>query len=173
MTEQSYISVGTISKPHGIHGALLFKSEFFLSDLEKIPPFLFVQNKGTYDPLFIAMYDEKESGIVYLQFEHSKTRNDVSAYIGKELFISNSEFSNFYLDNDEDELVNFIGFEAYDENKKIGIISDLIERGDQPLFLIVNDEKEILIPAVDDFVLDYDEELKKIFFSLPLGILDL
>jgi 16S rRNA processing protein RimM len=173
MTEQSYISVGTISKPHGIHGALLFKSDFFLSDLEKIPPFLFVQNKGTYDPLFIVMYDEKESGMVYLQFEHSKSRNDISAYAGKELFISNTEFANFYEENEENELANFIGFEAFEEDKNIGVIMDVIERGDQPLFLIENEEKEILIPAVDEFVLDYDEDLKKIFFSLPLGILDL
>ena len=48
-----------------------------------------------------------------------------------------------------------------------------IEVENQDLFEVVFNEKRILIPLVDEFVVNIDNDNKKIIMNLPEGITDL
>ena len=67
----------------------------------------------------------------------------------------------------------FIDFVIYNNNSIIGKIIDIIENKNQDLFVVVFNEKRILIPLVDEFVVKIDNDNKKILMNLPEGLTDL
>ena len=67
----------------------------------------------------------------------------------------------------------FIDYVIYNNNSIIGKIIDIIENENQDLFEVVFNEKRILIPLVDEFVVNIDNDNKKIIMNLPEGLTDL
>ena len=67
----------------------------------------------------------------------------------------------------------FIDYLIYNNNSIIGKIIDVVENKNQDLFEVVFNEKRILIPLVDEFVVNIDNENKKIIMNLPEGLTDL
>ena len=69
----------------------------------------------------------------------------------------------------------FIGFSIFSEEEKyIGEVVDIDDTTENVLFLLHDKNgNELIIPASDDFVVDIDEQRKKIIMSLPEGLLSL
>ena len=67
----------------------------------------------------------------------------------------------------------FIDYLIYNNNSIIGKIIDVVENKNQDLFEVVYNEKRILIPLIDEFVVNIDNENKKIIMNLPKGLTDL
>lgn len=69
----------------------------------------------------------------------------------------------------------FTGYEIIDNASKnsIGIIEGIEQNPAHPLFIVRAKQKEILIPAVEQFIVHIDETNKKIHVALPEGLLDL
>ena len=66
------------------------------------------------------------------------------------------------------------GFKVIDVEKgEIGIIQSIIEYPAQPLFSIMNGDKEILIPVIDPIIKKVDREQRTITIEAPNGLIDL
>jgi 16S rRNA processing protein RimM len=66
------------------------------------------------------------------------------------------------------------GFKAVDEvHGDVGIIEAVSDENYQPLFIIKHGEKQILIPAIDNFISKIDRTEKTIFLKTPEGLIDL
>jgi 16S rRNA processing protein RimM len=66
------------------------------------------------------------------------------------------------------------GFEVVDKTKGvIGTIRSIHDNQHQPIIEIVQGEKEILIPLVDEFLEKVDRAEKKLFIDTPEGLIDL
>jgi ribosomal 30S subunit maturation factor RimM len=79
---ENYISVGKLSKPHGISGALVFLLDFELQDEENFPPHFFIEKKGMYTPLFIHSYSLNNDLSGYIQFEEINSRTVATPLYG-------------------------------------------------------------------------------------------
>jgi 16S rRNA processing protein RimM len=67
-----------------------------------------------------------------------------------------------------------IGYTVMDENDQaLGVINDILESPEQDLVQIFRDEKEILIPLVEDFIMGLDADKKILFMELPDGLVEL
>ena len=68
-----------------------------------------------------------------------------------------------------------IGFEIYDvtSDTLIGKIKAIYESTGQDLFAIDKEDKEVLIPIVDDFLSKVNHDQNRIEVKLPEGLLDL
>ena len=67
-----------------------------------------------------------------------------------------------------------IGFEV--EDKRLGIVGEIQSINDttaQPLFEVLNDGIEILIPMIDHFLVKIDRENKKVIMDLPEGLIEM
>lgn len=171
MTAIDYISVGNITKPHGIHGALIFVSDYQLRE-DAQPAHFFIEKDGLYSPYFVKEFSAKTETLVYLWLEQVESRDLAVSLTNKELYINAADFDT-YFENEEDELAELVGYKVIADDVAIGTITAIEERGPQPLFVVENEEKTYLIPAVDEFVIDLDDDQKIIFLSLPNGLLDL
>ena len=56
--------------------------------------------------------------------------------------------------------------------RRCGVIEEFID-GENPLFLLRIDDREIYVPAVDEFIVETDLENGVIRFDLPDGLIDL
>ena len=66
-----------------------------------------------------------------------------------------------------------IGYKAIDtEEGEIGTIEAVLDGNAQDIFQIKRGKKEILIPIVDDFLLEVNREKKEILLNAPEGLIE-
>jgi 16S rRNA processing protein RimM len=67
-----------------------------------------------------------------------------------------------------------IGFELVDQKSgNIGIIQSINDSSAQPLFEVLQNTTEILIPMIDPFIVAIDRDNKKVIMNLPDGLVDM
>jgi len=68
----------------------------------------------------------------------------------------------------------FIGYTVIDKNEgELGTIDDILKYPNNPLYKIIYQGKEILIPANENIVLSVDNKLKKLEICIPIGLLNI
>jgi 16S rRNA processing protein RimM len=71
-------------------------------------------------------------------------------------------------------LEDFVGFTAtFEGSDASGDIIDFEDSDWNPLFIIEIAGREVMVPAADDFIVEYSPTNKTIHFDLPDGLLDL
>ena len=77
-------------------------------------------------------------------------------------------------DDDELYLEDMVGFTAtFKGRDDEGRIVDFEDSDWNPLFIIELDGREVMIPAVDDFIVEYSPSRRSVLFELPEGLLEL
>ena len=68
----------------------------------------------------------------------------------------------------------FIGFELRDsDGSRVGEITDVDEQTENAIFVVERDGSEIMVPATDDLIVEFDVDNKLMVMDLPEGLLDL
>lgn len=175
-------AVAKIGKSFGTNGELTinlfdtFPSDFTIEE----PLFVYMDNLAV--PLFCDHFERrgKSGGVVI--FADFDTTHRAAELIGKEIYMGlEEELLGLEPEeeewNDEDEelyLEDMVGYSATFEGKsERGEIVDFEESDWNPLFIIEIEGREVMIPAVDDFIVEYSTSEKSIHFSLPDGLIDL
>ena len=166
----SYTSVGILRKPHGLSGAFSFMLTRELKSLKKYPPHFFLEVKGAFIPYFIAKVDLKDIFSGYINFEDVDTVEKAKALVNSDLYLDEKAVSIFFKKVAE-EYDFLIGYTAYDKEIELGQVQDILSHPAQILAEINVNGSEVLIPIVDDLVIEIDKRKKKIVFDVPLGLI--
>ena len=166
----SYTSVGILRKPHGLSGAFSFMLTRELKSLKKYPPHFFLEVKGAFIPYFIAKVDLKDIFSGYINFEDVDTVEKAKALVNSDLYLDEKAVSIFFKKVAE-EYDFLIGYTAYDKEIELGQVQDSLSHHAQILAEINVNGSEVLIPIVDDLVIEIDKRKKKIVFDVPLGLI--
>ena len=68
---------------------------------------------------------------------------------------------------------DLIGLEVYENDEKLGVLTDVFNTGANDIYEVkTNDGKNIYLPVIDGVIGDVDLENKKIFVTIPDGLLD-
>jgi|ERR1043165_7886130 16S rRNA processing protein RimM len=173
MTSEQNIAIGKLGKPHGISGAFRFYMQRELKSAKKFPKHFMVLEKGTLLPWFVTKHEWTAFNEGFIWFEDITTPEKAKLYSGRELFLSQKDITT-YFKKDSDDFNFLVGFAASDETAgELGIIEAVTENPGQLLLTIKNAEKEVLIPLVDDFIVEINEKKKEITLDLPEGLLEL
>ena len=131
-----------------------------------------------------ALHGPRHARVTFLQsagggdyivgFDTVLSRDDAECLVGSHCLLSCE-----LLPDDLDELLrldsqHIQGYCAQDKN--LGMLGPILEVRTMPtqdLLVVEYNGEEILIPFVDEFVLDIDEGLKVVHVNLPQGLLDL
>jgi 16S rRNA processing protein RimM len=77
------------------------------------------------------------------------------------------------LEEDEFFMADIIGLEVYEGEKRLGILTDILETGSNDVYIITDDnKKELLIPALKSVVKVIDIEERVMQVILPEGLTD-
>ena len=114
-----------------------------------------------------------QKNMVVLKLEGINDRDAAEKARGKLIYITEEDLPE--LEEGEFYIRDLIGMAVYEENgQKIGEVSDVIQNSAQDIFEIETEEnKKVLVPRVDEFVLDIDAESREIKVRLIEGLLDL
>ena len=70
-------------------------------------------------------------------------------------------------------LIELLGFEVYDSDILLGVISSFSSNSEQDLFVVESATRFFEIPFVEPYVLKTDYEARKIMMVVPEGLLEL
>lgn len=155
------IPLGKILKPRGLKGelkAFLYnKSSRTLT--EEINIWLKIKNK--YNIVNIEYLKEYNKYII-VKFRDINCREDAEKILNRRIYVSRNDFpdsSTFYL-------VDLIGFVVRDKSGNIyGKVKDVINLPTNNSLLIDYNDKEILIPIIDNFIKLFDYENRMIIIK--------
>lgn len=125
-------------------------------------------------PLWCDRFERRGISGATATFADFDTERRARELIGLEFRVddpSDEEDDEFYLED-------LVGFEAVvgetgSEEKHAGIITDFYDSEMNPLFEVEIGGRQVLIPAVEEFIAHIDFEERRIHFVLPEGLLTL
>ena len=170
MTKDECYYLGRITKPWGIKGQVVL--------------FLDVDNPTDYAEMDSVMVETKNGLVPYfieeLTFNGNKviaTFEDLSeeeslALVGHELYLPLDVLPK--LEGNQFYFHEVVGFKVIDsEHGDIGTIASIIEYPAQPLFQIMKNDTEILIPVIDEVIDEVSRKEKTIYITAPNGLIDI
>lgn len=167
---EEYLRVGVISSVHGVKGEVkVFPTTDDLDrfkDLKKV---------------FLDMKKEKREleveGVKFfknqaiLKFKGIDDRNEVEAFRGLDLLVDRENAVE--LEEGEYFICDIIGFKVVtDEGEDFGSLEDVMETGANDVYVVkTKDGKEVLLPAIDECILDINMDEEKILVHVMKGLI--
>jgi len=168
-----FITVGGVAKPHGIRGEFCIKSYADSPLLFGRAPALFLQDGKKPPKQFTVKSWREHKDLVLLKIQGVDDRDQAEALRGFAVLIREDDLPE--LDGDEHYIVDMLGCRvALEDGTNVGTLEQFYENAEQDTWVIVTDDKkEILLPAVPEFVLDVDLDEELIIIDPPAGLLDI
>jgi 16S rRNA processing protein RimM len=165
--------LGTIAKVHGIKGQLMLRlNNFNFDDIIKMET-VFIEIDGLPVPFFISEYSEKNKDTIILTFEDPLNEKRTLELIGCRVFINANNLT-IAGSKPLDQIEIVLGYDVFDsKHVRLGIIEEIINVQQNPLFRIMNGKKEYLIPIQPEFIIKIDTPKKQIILNPPSGLIDL
>lgn len=172
ITRDELTIIGKFGKPHGIAGevnAIIMASDEVLTHCSCI----ICNIDGIFVPFFITDIRGKSTNSLLLSIDGINSESEASMLVNKDIYVLQREYHDV-LDDDEVPVDFFINYDAIINDKLHGKIVDIDDSTANVLFVVtLNDDTQVLIPAVDEFIKDYDSESRSIHFSIPQELLEL
>ena len=157
--------LGEFIKLFSFKGELIFYSELksvFVEDLDS----LFVNFNESYVPFQIIKVKSHKKNNYRTQLQNVNSESEAKRLLKKDIYIErieNSDNSDYLVDN----------FKVYNNNKYIGVVISTINKTEQSIMEVKMSNKVVLIPLVDQFIVEINDEELKIDMDLPEGLLDI
>ena len=125
------------------------------------------------DRLTVIENVRAQKNMVILKLEGADDRNAAEALRGRELYITEDDLPE--LPEGRYYVRDLIGMSVTEEDGNLlGHVTDVLQNTAQDIFEVESENgKKLLIPKVDQFVLDIDAEKREITVRLIEGMLDL
>lgn len=168
----SMISIGYVVKPHGLRGEVKFKLTTNMESLleEGESAILFDEKSKRYVATKIAEFRKAGSGYI-LSFEGFHNVELAERIRGYHLFIAKNKLPP--LKKGEFYFYQVLEAQVFSpEGEYLGIVEDIIETGANEVFVVRQQLenlsfREVLIPAIKDYVLDLDLDNRRIIAKVP------
>ena len=133
---------------------------------------MFIEVKDNLIPFFVEQSKLHKSDLLRVKFEDIDNENDVNSLLKCDLYLPLTALPK--LNDDQFYFHEVIGFEVVDSIKGlIGTIKYINDNTAQTLFVIENENKEVLIPMNDDIIDSVNKSDKEICITAPEGLIDL
>ncbi len=151
------LKIGSLVNTHGIKGEVRIKSSFKYKDI--------VFNNCIYiDDIKLKITSYRvHKNYDMVTFEGYNNINDVLKFKGKDVYIDENDYVFPGILNE-----SLYGKKVYSKGKFIGFLKEIVGNG-QEIMVIQNNNKEYLIPYVDEFVKSIDNDIE---VNVIKGLLD-
>ena len=169
---EDYLRVGVISSTHGIKGEVkVFPTTDDVQRFQKLKK-VFLDTGKAYVELEIGGVKFFENQVI-LKFKGYDSINEIEKYKGMDLLVSREDA--IPLGENENFIVDLIDMTVEtDEGKILGTLIDVLQTGANDVYVVkTKEQKEILLPAIRDCILDVNVEEKRMRVHVLEGLLDL
>jgi 16S rRNA processing protein RimM len=167
--------IGTFTKPHGIKGEIGLMTEYDVTGSSD-DPYLICEIEGILVPFFIESCRTKSATVVLVKLATLNTEEAVRVLANQDVYYPLDA-----LEEEEEEAGGLdvawdviIGYTLIDEvHGLLGEITDVDESTINILLQIDYNGKELLVPAVEEWLVSVDHRKKCLNISIPEGLLEL
>lgn len=170
MSNNVFLSIGKIVGAHGIHGAVKVYSYSKSFSVFEIGSALYLKNDpNSTGACHRIKWAAPHSRFALVLFEGIDSRHLAHSLKGYELFIEKAklpelEEKTYYWDD-------IIGLHVYTaDDDFLGRIESIIQTGSNDVYIVKNEKKEVLIPALESVVLNIDLGRKIMKVKIPEGL---
>ncbi|WP_022662290.1 ribosome maturation factor RimM [Paucidesulfovibrio longus] len=171
--DRELVLVGKVIKPHGIRGEICVESYadspalFFGLDAV-----LLGTGRGKPTRFEIRAVREHKDRLL-LTFAGVADRNRAEELRGRDVYVREGELPE--LDDDEYYLRDLLGMDVLlEDGSRLGVLENFLETSGQIVWSIRHDSgKEILLPAVREFLVDLDEDAGVVTVAPPEGLVEM
>ncbi len=169
MRSLKMVPVGKIVRAHGIKGSIKVYPYGDTFRFSKKGDRFFIGTSPPQELTLVKIQPQKNCWI--LTFREIRDRNTAEELVGKEITLPENLLPE--LDSNEYYYYQLIGMEVKTkEGEYIGIIKNIIETGANDVYVVEYENKEVLIPALEDVVINVDIENKVMTVDLPEGLME-
>jgi 16S rRNA processing protein RimM len=168
-----FLLLGRVLRPHGIRGEL--RIEVMTAYPERVGPEMTVYigpdpaNAAT-AKIYEILNARAHQDYLILQLAGVPDRN--AADLLREHYVMITPEDAVPLEDDEFYLYQAIGLAVYtDEGDRLGTVSDILETGANDVYVVQGPRGEILLPAIDECILEIDIDGRKMTVRLMDGLL--
>lgn len=170
MSNEEYIVVGKILKPHGLAGEVRVESLTDKPDRFSPGQRLFIVDRRTRTKKVIESSRMTAKGFL-IKFEGLDSRNEVESLNGTSLQIKREEAKS--LGKDEFFVDDIIGMDVFeDDGNHLGVICGIMETGSNDVYIIKTKTGEELLPATKEVVREVSVEQKKMIIHVLPGLME-
>ena len=166
------LEVGKIVNTHGLHGEVKVVPwtdypEVF-DDIETV----YIKKKSEYERLDIAGIKYQKNNLI-IRFAQLKDINEAEKYKNKVLYAERESLGE--LPEGVYYIADLIGLDVVKEDgEKVGVIADVFNTGSNDIYEVKREgQKNLLLPVIDDVVLNIDIENKRVTVRMMEGLEDL
>ena len=175
ITREELILIGHYNKPHGVVGEISATLDVDPDVLDALTC-LVSEMDGIFVPFFVQSWRPKTAETVLLTLDGIDSEQEVTRMVNHDIFALKRDYDEASDDANADgyPLDYFIGFDLQDsDGTHVGSIVDVDEQTENALFIVRHDDGEILVPASDDLIVEFDIDQRVIVMDLPQGLLDM
>ena len=164
--------LGYVKKTNGVKGGveLMLDVDDPVKYKKKESMLLMIKNNLT--PFFIEQFSIRPK-TVFVKFKEVNSANESQLLVGTSIYMPLAELpilkgkNKFYYHE-------VIGYTAIDVNLgKIGIIKDIVDLTAQPIIQIMAGKKEILVPMIDEFLVEVNKTTQEFILKTPEGLVEM
>ena len=163
--------VGVISNTHGIRGEVkVYPTTDNVRRVDDLKEVILDTGK---EQLILHVTSVKYfKNMVILKFKEFDNINDIIPYKGMDLLVTRENA--IPLEEGEYYIADIIGSKVItDEDKILGTLTDVLQTGANDVYVVkTKDGKEVLLPSIEECILDRDIENKIVKVHIMKGLLD-
>lgn len=171
MERPGYFYFGRVIKTKGIRGMVTIYMDVDDPDRYEGMDALFIERKKDLIPLLIEKL-ESSGNKATVKFEGIDSLEEAEKITACSIFLPIDllpplKGNQFYYHEVE-------GFEIIDQVRgSVGVIKEILDIPNNPLFVILKGEKEILLPVKDEVIIKIDRKKKEFHVKAPEGLIDI
>lgn len=168
---EEYLRVGVISNTHGVRGEVkVYPTTDDIKRFDYLKEAVIDTGKEYIDVNVTGVKYFKN--MVILKFEQFHNMDQVIPYKGMDLLVTRENA--IPLEEGEHFIVDLVGCKVVtDDGEDFGELVDVLQTGANGVYVVkMNDGKEVLLPVIDECVLEKDVENKVIKVHIMKGLLD-
>lgn len=172
MRKKDCFYLGKVAKKYSFKGEVLVYLDTDEPELYTELESMFVEINGHLVPFFIERSSIHREKFLRTQFEDMDSEEIADTIVGKDVYLPLTMLPK--LEGNKFYYHEVVGFDAIDQRLgNFGTILRISDNGVQALFEIQKDDAVILIPLIDEFIIEVNRENKSILFNTPEGLIDL
>ena len=157
--------LGEFIKLFSFKGEIILYSDNTISLIENLDS-VFIDIDGAFVPFQIKKSKSHKKNIFRVLLEGISSESEAKDLLKKSVYINKIE--------NQDNINNIVdNFNVYNNNNYLGIVISTINKTGQTIIEVKMKEKIVLIPFVDEFIVEINYDLNKIDMILPDGLLDI
>jgi 16S rRNA processing protein RimM len=173
MKKEDCFYLGKVVRKHSYKGEVVLKLDTDEPELYKNLESVFLDLNSKLLPFFIESSLLQKGNQLRVKFEDFTTEADAERILKKDVYLPLTMLPK--LEGNKFYYHEVIGFDLIDEN--FGVVGEIVAINDstaQELFIVKNNEnKEVLIPLIDEFLIKVDRDSRQIIVNTPKGLIEM